>query len=179
MKSYTVEPLNKKSVLEYQTYSKKIEDGCVIQATLEIGWRTGEFTVHVPETEEEVIEWANGRDGVLAGQYTDIETVLNDNCVDCISEMEFLPSDSEDETFHEMSDFDFDMESTWDGCWEDWTVTVLGDSKDSYDTDKLCAEIAEGWSEGSWDYMEDNGFDELECYWEIVCPVSVKESVDE
>jgi hypothetical protein len=70
------------------------------------------------------------------------------------------------------------MDSTWDGCWEDWSVVVFGENKDDHDADELREEIEEGWYEDSWEFMEQEGWEEIECYYEIHCPVTVKPTED-
>ena len=177
MKTYNVEPTYKKSVIEYNVWKKELEDGSVVHATMELGWRWGEFTVYEPETEEEILQWANDRVGD-PNYYSNIQEVLDDYGYDSVDEMEFIPNDSEECNFHEMSDYEFDMDSTWDGCWEDWNVVVFGEKKDDHDVDELREQVEEGWYEDSWDFMEQEGWEELDCYYEIHCPVTVTPTED-
>ena len=110
MKTYNVEPTYKKSVIEYNVWEKTLEDGSVVHATMELGWRWGEFTVYEPETEEEILQWANDRVGD-PNYYENIQQVLDDYGYDSVDEMEFIPNDSEVCNFHEMSDYEFDMDT--------------------------------------------------------------------
>ena len=179
MKSYNIEPTYKKSVIEYNSYRKELEDGTVLHATLEIGWRWGEFTIHVPETEEEVLAWARDKMGVDDSYYSSVTEVFEDYGEENFEGMKkhFLPD--ADEEFHELDDYDYDMDSTWDGCWEDWNVVPFGPSKDDVDTDEIREQIEEGWYEDSWDYMEQEGWEEMSTWFEIHCPLKIEEVKEE
>lgn len=176
MKTYRVEPTYKKSVIEYNVWKKELEDGTVVHATMELGWRWGDFDVFEPETEEEILEWANDRVG--QDYYKTVQEVLDDYGHDSVEQMEFIPDPSEDCSFHEMSDYSFEMNSTWDGCWEDWTVQAFGENRDDHDVDELREQVEEGWYEDSWDYMQMAGWEEVDCYYEIHCPVTVTPTED-
>lgn len=169
MKKYLLEPSYKKSVLEYQVWEREV-DGVKQRATLEIGWRSGSFELSVPETEDEVTEWANNRVGDPS-YYKTAADVYNDYGVETYEEMKsnFLPDEEED--FIEVGDYDYEMLETWDGCWEDWSLAS--------DDEELLEEIQEGWEEDSWDYMEQNGWMETMCYYEMTCPPVLKEVEEE
>ena len=175
MKQYKVEPTYKKSVIEYDVYEKVLEDGTKLRATLEIGWRWGEFTITVPESESELLDWAHDRMGVADTYFSSVTEVFEDYGVETFEDMKeyFLPSPPAD--FHEMDDYDYEMDSTWDGCWEDWSIIVIGENKDEYDTEEIKEEIEEGWAEDSWDYMDSNDWEPVECTYDIHCPVTVEE----
>ena len=156
MKTYLLEPSYKKSLLEYQVYEREV-DGVKQRATLEIGWRSGSFNLYVPENESELVEWANGRDGP---QYENVQEIYDDYGVESFDDITtgyFMPEDEDD--FIEVGDFNYEMNETWDGCWEDW----------SSNDDELTEEIQEGYDEEGWDYLEENGWEEVYCYYEIHC----------
>ena len=179
MKRYNIEPTYKKSVVEYNAYQKTLEDGTVVKATLEIGWRWGDFDILVPETEAEVLEWAQEKMGVDDTYFSSVTEVFEDYGEETYEGMKqhFLPD--ADEEFHEIDDYMYEMNSTWDGCWEDWTVNVYGDNKEDYDVDELREQVEEGWCEDSWEYMEQEGWEETMCWYEIHCPLTIKEVEEE
>ena len=167
MKQLIMEPTHKKSLLEYQVWTKEI-DGHKVRATMELGWRWGSFYINIPDTDEEIIEWANNAFG-QTDYYKTIEEVLNDYGCESVEEMQstdrFLPSI--DEEHIELDEYDTEMIETWDGCWEDWSVYVPSDSE--LDSDVIKEEVEEGWYEDSWSYMEENGWLEEDCYFEMCC----------
>src|SRR5210317_2006486 len=124
MKQLIIEPTYKKSVLEYQVWTKEI-DGHNVRAVMELGWRWGSFYINIPDSEEEIIEWAN----TISKQpsyYKTVDEVLNDYGYESVEELKssdiFLPST--DEEHIELDDYDTEMIDCWDGCWEDWCVYV-------------------------------------------------------
>lgn len=167
MKRVKLEPKYKKCVVEYQVYEKEI-DNVKLRATLEIGWRYGSFDINIPETEEEALAWANAKVGQLS-YYNTIEEVYNDyGCADWDElKVSFCPS--EDDESVDIDDYDYELIETWDGCWEDWDVTILGDTDAVFDADELCEQITEGWNENSWDYIQEEGWVENVCYYEMQC----------
>lgn len=167
MKQLIIEPTYKKSVLEYQVWTKEI-DGHNVRAVMELGWRWGSFYINIPDFEEEIIEWAN----TISKQpsyYKTVDEVLNDYGYESVEELKssdiFLPST--DEEHIELDDYDTEMIDCWDGCWEDWCVYVPHDFE--LDFDSIREEVEEGWNEESWDYMQENGWNEEDCYFEICC----------
>ena len=178
MKRYKIEPTYKKSVIEYNSYRKELEDGTILHATMELGWRWGEFEILVPETEAEVLEWAQDKMGVDDTYFSSVTEVFEDYGEENYEGMKqhFLPAAEEE--FHELDDYVYEMNSTWDGCWEDWTVQAFGEHNDKYDVDELREQVEEGWGEESWDYMEKEGWEELDCYFEIHCPLTIEEVED-
>lgn len=172
MKTVLLEPTFKKSLLEFQVWEKEI-DGKMVRATMETGWRWGSFLINIPETEEEILEWANERVG-QSDYYTDMEHILGDYGQDTIEDLTkyvFCPNENDD--FIEINDYDFEMQETWDGCWEEWTVKVPSDS--DFDEDEIREEVEEGWQEDSYDYMESNGWLEVETYYELHCNPKISE----
>lgn len=163
MKHFRITPSYKKSTIEYRVWEKKLEDGTVIRATNEIGWRTGTFVVHVPETNEEIDEWLTNRGMSIDDYDGDYEAVKPTLC----------PTETDD--FIEFDDYDTDFLDSWDGCWEEWTVDLFGPSKDDLDPDEILEEIEEAYSEDWSEGVENLGFSEDLCYFEMHCnPIIVE-----
>jgi len=66
-----------------------------------------------------------------------------------LGEDELLPAQDDILEIAEFEDYEVDV--LWDGCWEDWSV-----SGKVSDEDALLEEIEEGWSENSWEWLDDN-----------------------
>ena len=72
MKHYKLEPTYKKSLVELYTFKRPLSD--LVEGhenrnailVKEIGWRWGDFTIDVPETEAEVKEWLGSPQAGLA-----------------------------------------------------------------------------------------------------------------
>ena len=69
MKYFKLEPTYKKSLVEFYTFSRPLSDlmeGAEKDAKAflvkEIGWRWGDFTIEVPETDDEIAEWLEYKD---------------------------------------------------------------------------------------------------------------------
>ena len=106
MKYYRVEPAMKKSCVETEIYERS--DG--LRLSVEVGWRCGDYVIHVPETDEELQYWLDNRWGITKEEY--------DEDPDCYP---LIPDPEEDDTL-ELEDWEHEMLSTWDGCWEDYDV---------------------------------------------------------
>jgi len=169
MKYYDIEPTLKKCVVEYEVWVKDDpkSDSGKIYATKEIGWRTGDFVILVPETEEEIRDWVSNHEN---WSYDELMQEIKEGG------NPFLPSAEDD--FIELDDYDYQMNSTWDGCWEEWSVTCVNMSDDERFE---LAEIIEVESEESGDYIEwlyNNGWLEENFYTEIQCAVKITETND-
>ena len=173
MKYFKLEPTYKKSLVEFYTFSRPLSDlkedhglhkDAKAHLIKEIGWRWGDFTIEVPETDDEIAEWLEFKD---EGQYdtfydlavdyglteTDEETgeeVLpsDRSVVELIQDM-LLP-DLDDDYIMISEDYpDAQMNSTWDGCWEDWSIRTgwTADSPVLENIDELIEEIDEAYAE--------------------------------
>ena len=180
MKTYRIEPTYKKSVVEYDTFRKRVEgDKSDLWIRKEIGWRWGEFDVFVPETEEEVIEWANDQVGD-AEYYKSLAEVLDEYGEEDLEGMigHAMPDTSEACAFHELSDYQYEMNSTWDGCWEDWDIFVGGDDLSEEEQEELLEEVQEKYSEDYEDGVAELGFEHMDNYTDIHCAITAVE-IDE
>lgn len=106
MKYYRVEPKMKKSVVEIEYFARP--DG--VRLSVEVGWRWGEYVLKAPETEEEWQEWFDTRWDIPKEEYDEDPDLWPT-----------LPNPEEDDVL-ELEDWDHEMLSTWDGCWEDYNV---------------------------------------------------------
>ena len=189
MKYYKVEPTYKKSVIEWTVFKRLDENGKPIFLRKELGWRWGEWLFSIPETEEEAMEylasvgyegedaflnWAMDYGFTIADATTDEIEVPEESMLELI-EQQLLPS--EDEDFVDLTeDYDHaEMLSTWDGCWEYWSI-------DSYLVE-LTDEEKEAWIEGVEEAYEEEyeegvealGWEFVDSTYEIHCNVSIKE----
>lgn len=177
MKTYTIEPTMKKSIVEIDIFQKGQGEGkpsLVIRK--EIGWRWGDFDIHVPETEEEVIEWANFKTG--EEYYKSLEEVLVSYDVKTLEEMIQQTKPNPDDIFHELDEYQYDMNSTWDGCWQDWDIVSGGDEMSEEEQDKLLEEVEEAYDEEYEDGVMNLGFEHTGAFTEIHCPITMEEVSD-
>ena len=170
MKQYKLEPTSKKSLLEYTVWRKTLENGKDVIAILETGWRWGSFAIHVPETEKEIIEWANVNCG-NPDYYQSIEEVFNDYAVESVEEFLTVIMPDPNLEFHEMNDYNAEMIETWDGCWEDWSIRTgwTEDAPVLDDVDELIEEVDEAYAEEYEDGVEALGWTFQTCEYEMHC----------
>jgi len=195
MKYYRLEPTYKKSLVEFYTFTRPLSDlkedhglheDAKAYLVKEIGWRWGDFTVEVPETDEEIAEWLEFKD---EGQYetfydlavdyglteTDEETgeevLPSDRSVVELIEGMLLP-DLDDDYIMISEDYpDAQMNSTWDGCWEDWSIRTgwTEDAPVLDDVDELIEEVDEAYAEEYEDGVEALGWTFETCEYEMHC----------
>lgn len=150
MKYYKVWAKHKKSVVESEMY--KDEDGNLI--THHTHWRNGEFKVGIPETAEEWAEFGYEPEDV-----------------------EFVPKleDFLDETC-ELEDFpEVEMESCWDGCYEEFEYKF----KDGFEERQEIIEslLEEEGSSALWD--DDHGFESFDGWYVIYDGIEFEEYTGE
>jgi len=158
MKYYRLEPATKKSVVETEYFQR--EDG--LRLSVEVGWRWGEFVIHVPETEEELQPWLEDRWGITKEEY--------DEDPDSYPTM---PDPEEDDTC-ELEDYEFEMLSTWDGCWEDYEVYVPYGKDfevDGDEEDQILETLSEDGCSALWEEWEEDhplhGWESVDCTYVI------------
>ena len=171
MRYYKLEPVYKKSVIEYTTFIK--DD---VLATYEVGWRWGEYLIKIPETEEEFLEWSNryaGFDNVEEAKENYSDIFENDSIID--KYMAICGPDLESE-FHEMEDYDHEMLSTWDGNWADWSVSSFGPNALTEEAqEELVEQIEEIYNEDYEEGLEREGWTHKDFWTEIHCAVTLVE----
>ena len=180
MKHFRIEPTYKKSVIELSTFRRPLEEltgndedkGKFAYLRKELGWRWGSFMISVPDTEEEIAEFLEER-----GSYESVAEYLadyhgeEDIIVESTTLQEYLLPSVDDDFVDLTEDYDAEMLDCWDGCWEDWGITVPGDELD--DTDDLIEEIEEAYSEDYEEGVEALGWQFIDNFFEIHCNVTV------
>lgn len=182
MKHYRIEPTYKKSVIEIATFRRPLEEltgndedkGRWGYLRKELGWRWGSFMISVPDTEEEITEFLKER-----GEYESVAHYLADywGDDDIITQSpsleEYLLPSTEDAFVDLTEDYDAEMIDCWDGCWEDWGITVPGD--DLENTEEMIEEIEEAYNEEYEEGVEALGWEFIDTFFEIHCNVTVVE----
>jgi hypothetical protein len=149
MKQYTIEPKMKKSVVEEMTFRKKVGETTMF-LTKQLTWRSGSFTIYVPETEEEIEEWLETRGWSM------------DDWGEYVTEDDFLPN--EDDDCVELDNYEYEMDHTWDGVSEDFELSVFPAESLSEEEQEELLEAAqelyyEDYEEGLFeDGWEESGF---------------------
>jgi len=175
MKYYKVEPTYKKSVIEWTIFKRKNEDGKDIFLRKELGWRWGEWLFTIPDTEEEQLDFAKNKG------YDSVETMMEDE-YGYTPEEEMSLKDvllpSVDDDFVDITEDYYDsaeMLSTWDGCWEYWTVdsylVELTDEEKEAWVEEAEAAYEEDYEEG----VEELGWEFIDTSFEIHCNPSITE----
>ena len=165
MKYYNIRPTMKKSVVEFEIYRKGNKEEGFQYATKELGWRSGDFTIFVPETSEEIDTCIGNRP---EGQWT------REDVDDYIAQggNPFMPS--KDDTFIELEEYEWELDNTWDGCWEEWSVQGEGIE----DEESLIDELTEAYNENYDEGLAELGWDQEEFFVEIHCAVEITEVDD-
>ena len=180
MKHFRIEPTYKKSVIELSTFRRPLEEltgndedkGKFAYLRKELGWRWGSFMISVPDTEEEIAEFLEER-----GSYESVAEYLadyhgeEDIIVESTTLQEYLLPSEDDDFVDLTEDYDAELLDCWDGCWEDWGITVPGDELE--DTDDLIEEIEEAYSEEYEEGVEALGWQFIDNFYEIHCNVTV------
>lgn len=168
MKYYRIEPTYKKAVVDYISFTK---DG--VTATKELGWRWGEFMINVPETDEEILAWGNRNEEY----YETLDDVRNDYGLELGEEFPlstFLPEETDE--FVDLDDYDYEMLSIRDTCWEYWNISSADMSEE--DKEALIEELEEIYNEEYEEGIENAGWEYSYANTEIHTSVSVKECDD-
>ena len=108
MKDYVLKPKNKKSIYEVNQYVKEHND-TNLSINREVVWRSGSFSIPVPETKDEIDKFLN-EEG-----YDTLDEFLED--YESIEE-KVLPSDDEKIEMI-IEDFNAELIDTFDGS-QDW-----------------------------------------------------------
>lgn len=179
MKHYKLEPTYKKSLVELYTFKRPLSD--LVEGhenrnailVKEIGWRWGDFTIDVPETEAEVKEWLEYQHD---GTYETFDELVEDYGLETenksIQEVmeEVLLPDLDDDYIMISEDYpDAQMNSTWDGCWEDWDIRVFGEEVEIPDVEDLIETIDDAYNEEYEEGVEALGWEFMNCEYEMHC----------
>jgi len=201
MKYFKLEPTYKKSLVELTMFNRPLSDlrenateGQTATLVKEIGWRWGDFLISVPETEDEIEEWVKWKNPdypyenffELAVDYglTEIdgdsgEDVLpTDRTVSELIESLLLP-DLDDDYILITEDYpDAEMQSCWDGCWEDWSVRTSYNAPDIDQEEFDFEEIEDAYTEEYEEGVESLGWQFADCEFEMHCKPMITQ-VDE
>jgi hypothetical protein len=149
MKHYRVEPTYKKSVVEYDTFSRIDENGKKIFLQREVGWRWGSWLISVPETQEEIDEYLKSKGFDTIEDFaqdcgrTYIDEDGNEVMEVGFTLKDFLLPDEDDDQIDMSEDYpDAELIETWDGCWEFWSVSSF-QAEISEEQNELWSEEAE------------------------------------
>jgi hypothetical protein len=174
MKFFRIEPTYKKSVIEWTIFKREV-DGKPQFLRKELGWRWGEFLIRVPDTVDEKLEWAQGMgyDNVetCLEEYYGLEDITEDSLLEAL-----LPDTDDD--YIELEDYEHEMLSTWDGCWDDWSINLPGqddDVMDEEEKDSILEEVQIAYDEDYEEGVEALGWEFIECEYDITCNVTVQE----
>jgi hypothetical protein len=64
---------------------------------------------------------------------------------------------------------DAEMQSTWDGCWEDWSIRSNGEILEGEDVEAMIEEVVEAYSEEYEEGVEELGWSFQDCEFEMHC----------
>ena len=200
MKYFKIEPTYKKSLVEFTIFTRPMSDfredaekNQQARLIKELGWRSGDFLVAVPETDEEVAEWLEVRDGGNYDTFYDMavdyglteineegEDVLpDDQTVSELIEQLLLP-DLDDDYIMLTEDYnEAEMQSCWDGCWEDWSMHSNGERLEGEDVEAMIEEVEEAYSEEYEEGVEELGWSFQDCEYEMHCkPMITQVDID-
>lgn len=173
MKSYIIEPIYKKSIVEYTRFIK--DDLILIR---EDGWRWGSYVITLPSTEEEFQEWyTNAGFDSLEEVMETYSSVFEDETI--ADKYLAICGPNPDDESHDLDDYECDLIETNDGCWGSWSIdTRNGLELDEDEKDALIEEIEELYSEGYIEALEAEGWANVYSWTEIQCPITIKECTD-
>lgn len=169
MKCYAVTNRFKKSVDETEIVVGMVDD-VEVRVAYTTNWRSGEFRISVPETKEEIAQY------LVDQGYDTVEELLEDYDVKTLDEV-VLPR--EDDEYIEMYDYYLcEMVSTYDGCAEDYVITVKTEDDDIESEIRAKVEAVLD-DEGLWGLFDSLDFDTDDCMYEIHNGVILEEVQEE
>lgn len=180
MKYFLIEPTYKKSVVEYNSFSKVI-NGVKTFATLEEGYRWGSFLMPIPETAEEIKEFIDSKqDAESIEQYLDWYHSVSPEefeAMETIDLAEYLLPNTEDDHIMLTEDFeDAEMLDMWDSCWMFWNIRQNGESENHLteeESDELAQEVEDLYNEDYSESLEAEGWENTDFSNEIHCTVKI------
>ncbi len=177
MKTYSIEPTYKKSVCEVELWRRPTDilptdddtfrynwNGPILRR--ECWWRWGEWTIEIPETEDEIQEFVE-----LKG-FTTVMEYLEQHGAETIEEV-LLPDEEDDE--HVLPP-EAECNYCWDGQGEEFNIEQ---TRHSNLTDEECAELSSEAmrmyaDEGMFEQgLEELGWEHYSSIYEIHCTVEV------
>ena len=178
MKYYLLEPSYKKSILEFDTFrrpmnevTQNIEDKDKwVYLEKEMGSRWGQWLITVPETDEEINDWLEN------SNYETIEDFKSDYGYDDLNGSELMHSvlvPLTDDEFVDIDDTFCEFVESYDVCWEDWNVRAF--DTDLGDTSEMIDEIVDAYGEEYEDGVENLGWEYVGSNTEMTCPPKIIE----
>ena len=157
MKDYVLTPKNKKSIYEVNQYVKEHND-TNLSINREVVWRSGSFSIPVPETKDEIDKFLN-EEG-----YDTLDEFLED--YESIEE-KVLPSDDEKIEMI-IEDFNAELIDTFDGS-QDWHIECNDEelSPDEDELNEILEEVKEAFEEEGEDGLSSLGWEEAYSDFEI------------
>ena len=157
MKDYVLTPKNKKSIYEVNQYVKEHND-TNLSINREVVWRSGSFSIPVPETKDEIDKFLN-EEG-----YDTLDEFLED--YESIEE-KVLPSDDEKIEMI-IEDFNAELIDTFDGS-QDWYIECNDEelSPDEDELNEILEEVKEAFEEEGEDGLSSLGWEEAYSDFEI------------
>ena len=150
MKDYVLTPKNKKSIYEVNQYVKEHND-TNLSINREVVWRSGSFSIPVPETKDEIDKFLD-EEG-----YDTLDEFLED--YESIEE-KVLPSDDEKIEMI-IEDFNAEPIDTFDGS-QDWYIECNDEelSPDEDELNEILEEVKEAFEEEGEDGLSSLGWEE-------------------
>ena len=157
MKDYVLTPKNKKSIYEVNQYVKEHND-TNLSINREVVWRSGSFSIPVPETKDEIDKFLD-EEG-----YDTLDEFLED--YESIEE-KVLPSDDEKIEMI-IEDFNAECLDTFDGS-QDWYIECNDEelSPDKDELNEILEEVKEAFEEEGEDGLSSLGWEESYSDFEI------------
>lgn len=150
MKEFIITPKIKKSLMEITQWTYEDDNG-TYTVEQELTWRYGRFSIFVPETEEEKSEWA----------------ALHSVDLSALENHQFLPDPDDEEVI--LDDYYAEMIDCDDGVGEEYALVKYPENAD----EDFVAEIEEGLATDAEDFLDENDWEDTDCYFKITDGVEI------
>ena len=178
MKYYLLEPSYKKSIVEFDTFRRPMNEITqndedkekFVYLEREMGSRWGQWFIAVPETNEEIKKWFKN------SNYDGIHDFKEDYGFDNLDGAELMHAvlvpNTDDESVY-IDDTFFEFVESYDACWEDWNVRAF--DTDLGDTSEMIDEIVDAYGEEYEEGVEALGWEYVDSNMEMTCPPKIIE----
>ena len=144
--NFNVSPKYKKSFIEFNYLEKKIDDK-IIKIVQEIVWRSGEINVMIDENKVK--------------EFNNIEELFNSIKINkCL-------------IFNEDFPFEYEFDSSWDGCSTDYNITYEDGSDVEEEIEEEIMTIIE--EDGFYDLEDYHGYQMVDTKYEIDGELEIKQ----
>ena len=186
MKVYTIKPLYKKSVVERTTWTRVIDESRYFLRK-ESTYRWGEFTIEVPETAGELLDYAQSRSYDSWKELLEDFAIVGEIPTPAAPEKLCLP-DADDDYTDLTEDYDAIVEDLDDGCSVFFSVDAPGhqffgidgelDAREDHALagliDGMAEEAEEAYIDAYDDGIDNLGWEYLGMNFEITSPMEIK-----